>query len=121
MNERRAKLRTEIRAADDMDKMWPVADLAEAIGLAGATKNRLLRHFVRTGKDQISLREFMDMCVGHSLEGPDLVITPLSSVRGISKDAFWSVVNGLRNLNLGGRCNEEWQKRALKMKEQKPS
>jgi transposase len=45
MAERRAKLRAEIRAADDPEKMWPVTDLADAIGPIVVTKKRLLDHF----------------------------------------------------------------------------
>jgi hypothetical protein len=116
MNERRAKLRQDMRAADDPEKPWPINELVEAIGLVGATKNRLLHHFVKTGRAQISLRELMDMCVSRSLEGSDVMTAPLSSVRGISRQGFWSVVNGLRNMNLGGRCHEEWRKRFVKIK-----
>jgi transcriptional regulator with XRE-family HTH domain len=36
MAERRAKLREEIRAADDVEKMWPVEDLIDAVGLRQA-------------------------------------------------------------------------------------
>ncbi len=61
--ERGAKLREAIRTADDPERIWPVNDLADAIGLMAVTKKRLLDHFVETGKERISLRELMDMCL----------------------------------------------------------
>ncbi|MGA2662070.1 MAG: hypothetical protein ABSH34_31715 [Verrucomicrobiota bacterium] len=118
MAERRAKLRDAIRAADDPEKVWPVTDLADAIGLTGATKNRLLDPFLETRKREISLRELMDMCLERPVEDMDFSMAPLSRICGIGKWGFWSVVNGLTDMGLGSRCNEEWQKTLAKVKQQ---
>ena len=109
MAERRAKLREAIRTADDPEKMWPVNDLIDVIGLIVVTKKRLLDHFVETGKERISLRELMDMCLDSPVEGRDYMMPPLLRVCGIGKKGFWSVANGLTNMDLGSRCNEEWR------------
>jgi hypothetical protein len=37
------------------------------------------------GKHQISLREFMDMCVAAPVEGLDFTMTPLSGVYSVEK------------------------------------
>jgi hypothetical protein len=113
MAERRAEFRGAIRAADDPERMWPVNVLADAIGLIVVTKKRLLDHFVETGKEWISLRELMDMCLDSPVEGRDFMTPPLLRVCGIGKKGFWSVANGLTNMDLGSRCNEEWRSNQL--------
>jgi len=118
MAARRTKLREAIRVADDPGKLWPVNDLADAIGLFGATKNLLLDYFSKAGKGQISLKELMDMCLEVPVEGLDFMMAPLSRIRGIGKKGFWSFVNGLTGIDLGRRCNEEWQKRLVKVKQE---
>jgi hypothetical protein len=110
---RRAQLQEAIRIADDPERMWPVNDLADAIGLIVVTEKRLLDHFVETGKEQISLRELMDMCVDSQVEGRDFMMPPLWRVCGIGKKGFWSVANGLTIMDLGNRCNEEWRSNRL--------
>ena len=113
---RRAKLRKDIRAADDLERMWPVDDLLDALGLTVVPKKRLLEHFVKTGKVQISLRELMNMCLDAPVEGLDFMMSPLHRVRGVGKIGFWSVVNGFTSINLGNRCNGEWRKRLAQVK-----
>jgi hypothetical protein len=114
MAERRVELRKEIRAADDPGKLWFVDDLADAIGLVGGTKRKLLGHFVKIGKDQISLRELMDMCLDNPV---DFMVPPLLMVRGIGSRGFWSVANGLTDMDLGGRCDDEWRNGLVKVKQ----
>jgi hypothetical protein len=114
--ERRGKLREAIRTADDPERIWPVNDLADAIGLMAVTKKRLLDHFVETGKERISFRELMDMCLDGPVEGGEFMVRPLLRVCGIGKKGFWSVANGLTNMDLGSRCNEEWRNRLSKVR-----
>jgi hypothetical protein len=109
MAERRANLREAVRTADNPERTWPVNDLADAIGLIVVTKKRLLDHFLETGKERISLRELMDMCLDSPVEGRDFMMPPLLRVCGIGKKGFWSVANGLTNMDLGSRCDEEWR------------
>ena len=63
------QLREEIRAADDLDRMWPGEDLIDAVGLIVVTKKRMVDHFVAAGKHQMSLGELMDMCLDRPVEG----------------------------------------------------
>jgi hypothetical protein len=113
---RRAKLREAIHSADDPDKLWAVKDLLDAIGLPVMTKKSLVYHFRGVGKQQVSLREFMDMCLDAPVEGLDFMMSPLLRVYGVGKKGFWSVINGLTGMDLGSRCNQEWQKRLVKVK-----
>lgn len=114
--ERRAELRAQICAQDDPETMWPVKDLADGIALIVVTKKRLLDHLAQTGKREICLRELMAMCSDSPAEGGEYTSPPLLKVRGIGRKGFWSVVNGLTNLDMGSRCNEEWRKRLVKVK-----
>jgi hypothetical protein len=116
--ERRARLREEIRIADDPEKPWPVNDLADAIELTGATKNRLLDHFVGTGKQQMSLQELMDMCLDGPADRWGWRAPALLRICGIGKYGFGCVVNGLTGMGLGSRCNEAWRKRLVEVKRQ---
>jgi hypothetical protein len=116
--ERRAKLQEEIRTADDLDKMWPSEDLIDALGLIVVMKKRMLDHFVQTGKNQMSLRELMDMCLDSPIEGRDWMSPALLRVWGVGKKGFWSVVNGLTHVHWGDRCNQQWQTRLVKVKQE---
>jgi hypothetical protein len=117
--DRRTQLRENIRVADDLDKMWPVNDLADAIGLVVVTQKRLLDHFEATGKSQISLRELMGMCLAAPVEGLGFMMPPLLRVRGVGRTGYWSVVNGLTGMDLGSRCNQQWQKTMEKVKQER--
>jgi DNA-binding transcriptional MerR regulator len=109
--ERRAQLREEIRTADHLDRLWPITDLLDALLLIVVTRKRLIDHFVKLGKEQLSLRELMDMCLEAPVEGFDFMSTPLLRVHGLGKKGFWSVVNRLTEMDLGERVNQEWKKR----------
>jgi hypothetical protein len=47
LEERLTRLREEIRAVDDLERMWSVEDLIDAVGLILVTKKRLMDHFVQ--------------------------------------------------------------------------
>jgi len=114
--ERRAKLRAEIRNADDLDKPWAVLDLLDALWLLVVARMRLLAHFEQIQKAEMSLRELMALAIS---EAPDPAVeqasTPLLRIRGIGKLGFYSVVAELTEMDLGPRCNEEWRHRLAKL------
>ncbi len=115
MEERRTRMLKQLQGADDMDKLWPVEDLLDALRLIVVTRKRLMHHFAEKRQDQISLRELMDMCVDAPVEGMDFTMTPLLRVYGLGKKGFWSVVKGLTDLDMGTHCNQEWQTRLVKV------
>jgi len=118
MAARCANLRAKMHSADDVDRMWPVNDLVDAIGLVAGHKNRLLDHFLAMGQDRISLRALMDMCLEGAPDKGGLRSRPLLKVYGIGRKGFWSVVNGLTSMDLGKQCNEEWRTKLVKVKQQ---
>ena len=117
--ERRARLREAIRSADDPDKVWPVKDLLDAIGLPVVTKKSLFYHFRAVGQRRVRLRQFMDMSLDAPAEGFDFMMSPLLKVRGVGRKGFWCVVDGLTGMDLGTKCNREWQERLIKVKEER--
>ena len=80
--ERRVKLREQVVNVDDLDALWAVEDLVDAIGVTVLTKKRLMEHFVEVAKKEISLRELMDMCPEAPVEGLDFMISPLQMGAG---------------------------------------
>ena len=108
LEERRCRLREMLRLHDALEKLMPVEDLVDAMGVTVMAKKRLMEHFVTVAKKEISLRELMDMCLDVPVQGRDFMMPPLFRVRGVGIIGFWGVVNGLTKLDLGERCNEEW-------------
>lgn len=108
LEERRCRLREMLRLHDSLEKLMPVEDLVDAMGVTVMAKKRLMEHFVTVAKKEISLRELMDMCLDVPVQGRDFMMPPLFRVRGVGIIGFWGVVNGLTKLDLGERCNEEW-------------
>ena len=114
--EQRAAILKEMRAADDPERLWPVHDVADALGVGRVVRKSLLNHLASAGRDRLSLRELMEMCL--NAPDPRLKISwpPLLRIRCIGRKGFWSVVNALTNANLGDRCNEEWRIRLDQVK-----
>jgi hypothetical protein len=56
------------------------------------------------------------MCVDAPVVGFDFMMPPLLRVDGVGKKGFASVINGLTAIDLGSRCNEEWQIRLNQIK-----
>ena len=115
MEGRRSRMFKQLQEADDMDKLWPVGDLLDALALIVVTRKRLMDHFAEKKQDQISLRELMDMCLDAPVEKLDFMMSPLLRVYGLGKKGFWSVVKGLTDLDMGTHCNQEWQARLVKV------
>ena len=115
--ERRAKLREEIRSSDNPERMWPVGDLAEAIGLSRTARNGLQDHFAKAGKQEMNLLELMDMFLSGPAKNGDSMPPPMLKVRGIGTKGFVSLAEKLANTDLGDRCNREWLDRCGKEKE----
>jgi hypothetical protein len=115
MEGRRARMIKQLQDADDIGKLWPIEDLLDTLGLIVVTRKRLVEHFAEKRQDQISLRGFMDMCLDAPVEGLDFMMSPLLRVYGLGRKGFWSVVKGLTDLDMGTRCNQEWQTRLVKV------
>jgi hypothetical protein len=110
--ERRTRLQAKLRLADDLDKVWPVVNLLDALHLLTVARARLLSHFEQQHRTEMSLREFMDLVICEPGDGAEAFArTPLLRIRGIGKYGFHSVAAELAEADLGPRCNAEWQRR----------
>jgi hypothetical protein len=116
--QRRGRLQTEIRSADDLDKPWAVVDLIDALWLIVIAQVRLLAYFEEINRTQMSLRELMDLAILETLDGDsERVKTPLLGIRGIGKYGYYSVIAELTEMDLGPHGNEEWRRRLIKLRQ----
>ena len=108
-------LLASIRQADDLNRNWPVDDLVEALALLPMTRSFLKKHFEEQHITELSLKDLMEMAISNAFDtsDPSRPWMPLLAVHGVGKKGFWSVVNRLTNLDLGGQFNEEWKRRLV--------
>lgn len=112
MGERRARLRQQIREADDLDKSWAITDLIDALWLIPGARTALLDHFEQTQQTHVTLREFIDLATADPTGNEtEYVSVPLLRIRGIGKRGCYSVLAELTEMDLGQRCNAEWSNR----------
>ena len=109
------ELFTAIRQADDLNRNWPVENLVETLVLLPMTRSFLKRHFQERRVMECSLKNLMEMAIPNALDtsDPSRRSMPLLTVHGVGKKGFWSVVNRLTHLDLGGQFNEEWKRRLV--------
>ena len=110
-----AVLFDSIRQADDLNRIWPVEDLVEMIALLPMTRSYLKKHFLEQRVTELRLNNLMEMIIPDSLDAsdPSRRSMPLLKVYGVGRKGFWSLVNRLTNLDLGGQFNEEWKRRLV--------
>jgi hypothetical protein len=114
MAERRARIRGELRRADDPDKMWAVEDLIDALRLSVLFRTRLLTHLDGIGKREMSVQELMDLAALVTNQyGFTKVEVSLWKLPGIGKIGFRTVIAQISEIDFGPRGNEIWgEKRA---------
>jgi len=108
--DRRRNLIEEIRRVDDLDRLWEVTDLVDALRALSAARNALLKHFASLKKEQISLREIMDMAIPETLDSDGWYL-PLMRISYIGPKGHRSIINGLSEMNLNERCRQEWARK----------
>jgi transcriptional regulator len=109
-----ARLSAEIRDTDDLDKLWPTGELIDVLTLPAGTKKIILKAWEE--KAQISLRDLMDLGVSETDDQQErFAMTPILRLRGIGKKNFRSFIDRVTELDLGRRCNAEWQWRMQRL------
>ena len=106
----RRNLVEEIRRVDDLDKPWEVKDLVDALRALTPARNALLRHFASLNKEQISLREMMDLAIPETLDS-DGWYALLILLTFIGPKGYQSIVDGLSEIDWNERCRHEWEKK----------
>jgi hypothetical protein len=110
--ERRKTIAQAMYHADDLDKFWPVSDMVVVLNALTVTSKALLEHFASLQKEQISLREIMDMAIPETDESS----SPLYRITFIGKKGYWSIVNGLSAITFNERCNAEWDRKLVRLR-----
>ena len=108
--ERRRNIAEKIRLADDLDILWKVSDMIDAIRPNTTVRNALLKHFASLNKVQISLHEMMDLVVPEMVDSIGFV-SPLYRVAYIGKQGYWSIVNGLSEIVVNDRYLLVWNRK----------
>lgn len=108
--ERRRTIAEEIRQVDDLDRLWEVADLVDVLRALTPTRNALLKHFASIQKGQISLREMMALAIPETVDSFGCH-SPLWRITFIGKKGYWSIINGLSEITMSERCNQEWERK----------
>ena len=104
--------RTQIRAANDIDRHWPVETLVAAFELDPRTRNCLERVLRDAAKTEPSLRDLLDLLVADVDETADgRALLPNLWRRGLGTITFASVAIALCRANLGQAFRREWTKR----------
>jgi hypothetical protein len=109
---RAAGLRREMRAANDIDRRWPIETVMAALNLDARAHGCLERHLRASGRLEASLRDVMDFLVtgaGADADFRDLI--PNISHRRLGKLTFTSLASVLCRANFGQVFREEWTKR----------
>lgn len=109
LSDRSNRLLEAIRQADDLDRLWPVEDLIDAIRPLPMTRSYLKKHFAEQRISDLSLRALMEMAIPMA-PGPEpapALRRLLLEVYGVGKKGFWSVVNRLTSLDLGAQFKRE--------------
>jgi hypothetical protein len=112
LTERRRNLVEEIRRADDLDKLWEVTDLVDALRALTAARNALLRHFGSLKMGQISLREMMNLAIPETVDS-DGWYSPLMRITFIGPKGYQSILNGLSKIDWNERCRQEWERKLV--------
>ncbi len=111
--ERRARVREQIRQADDLQRSWPVEDLLAALIVSARTRRVLGQHYTNHGQQAISLEgvfELVFLETGKS-KSINLQNSALLAMPGLSNKSFWWVVSSLTKMDLGQHCNVAWKKK----------
>jgi hypothetical protein len=105
--------RQEIRAADDIDRRWPVETLLDALDLPKRSRTCLRTHFADRGMGEATLRDAMDFLF---LELP---VRPedwkshfqVYQHRHLGQLTYTSLVRTLTKTDLGPAYRTEWDRR----------
>jgi hypothetical protein len=115
---RSGELLAELRRADDLDKKWKVEEVLDALLLMPRTDTALRSWWNGYKIEEMSVREFMERVISEKNHAkPGYLITPLLDVRGVGLKGFWSAAQRLTESDLGQRCNAEWRRRLVRLRE----
>jgi hypothetical protein len=106
-------LREQIRLVDDLDHTWDVKALVEVLCLPKRVHNGLVQHFDNEKRNQLSLREFMEIAVTEKATDALSLYkgSPVHCLPCIGVNGFRDILAALTSLDMGRTCNREWKRR----------
>ncbi len=112
----RARLvQAQMRAADDLDRRWPIEMVMTVLDLDLKSLNCLERHLRDGGKTDASLRDLLDCLVRDVDDSADFhAMMPNFWRKGLGQITFAAVAAGFNRANLGKAFRQEWTRRRKK-------
>jgi hypothetical protein len=114
-NQRRRvqKIVHDLRASNNIEKMWPRNAIIEALQLPEPLIWRLLNYFESKNVYQLSLRQFMDLLFANDNRMPKNPrdAFPICKINHIGFKTHSLIIHHLIQQDLGDAFNREWSKR----------
>ena len=116
--EHAAALRQRMREANDLDRPWPLEDVAAALEMPSRADTTMRRHFESQGMKTLTLRQLMDAVAA---EDPPERGNPVSRLfvtyqwRGVGKRTHEDILEAIWEADLGPLFHETWMKRLRKL------
>lgn len=113
---RRARMiQAQMRAADDLNRRWPIEMVMAVLELDAKSLNSLERHLRAGGKPDASLRDVLDCLVRDVDDSADLrSMMPNVWRKGLGTMTFAAAAAGFNRANLGKAFRQEWTRRRQK-------
>jgi hypothetical protein len=115
--EQSARLLSELRMSDDLDRNWPIKILIQGLRFPIRSEQRLTEYFGCSNSYEISLRNIMDFLITDYDKIPhDLYeACPAYKQKQIGRKTYSAIVNHLFEQDLGSTFRCEWNKRLKKL------
>jgi hypothetical protein len=111
--ERSGELRSVIRAANEIGKMWPADFILDALLLQGRPRWSVQRFMENRHMTEASLRDLMNFLIADTIELPfnRSQAMPAYRQKDLGIKTYSVLVDHLSGLDLGDAFNTEWAKR----------
>jgi len=113
------KILQDLRASNDIEKMWPRNAIIEALQLPEPLIWRLLNYFESKNICELSLKQLMELLFANDDRMPKKPrdAFPICNVNLIGFKTHSLIVNHLAQQDLGDTFNREWSKRMKSLME----
>jgi hypothetical protein len=111
--ERSEELQSVIRAANEIEKMWPSEFILDALSLRGRPRWSVQRFMENRQMTEASLKDLMDFLIADTIHLPfnRLEAMPAYRQKDVGIKTYSALVDHLSGLDLGEAFNAEWAKR----------
>jgi len=111
-------LREQICTANNIDRQWPIDAVVAALQIDDVRAHKGFERILReTGRNQVSLREMMDLLLLEPqgwMDSPIMFLPSLAEGRNIGWTTCLRLLAAPGRIDLGSAVNSEWKKRCKK-------